>query len=69
MRRWLLVPLVLTTACTLGTDPNDGGQIGEESGSRCEAVGHTPLAFEEVGHYLAVHVQHPQGQGLGSNTA
>ncbi|MCA9490557.1 MAG: hypothetical protein KC621_11565 [Myxococcales bacterium] len=47
MRRWLLVPLVLTTACTLGTDPNDGGQIGEESGSRCEAVGHTPLAVDE----------------------
>lgn len=47
MHRWLLVPLVLTTACTLGTDPDDGGQIGEESGARCEAVGSTPLAVDE----------------------
>lgn len=47
MHRWLLVPLVLTTACTLGTDPDDGGQIGEESGARCEAVGRTALAVDE----------------------
>lgn len=48
MHRWLLVAVALSTGCSIGTDPNDGGQIGEESGARCEAQSHTALTVDEV---------------------
>jgi hypothetical protein len=45
-----LFPLLLAVCATgcLVERSDDGGQFGEESGSECKAVAHTPLADDEV---------------------